>query len=73
MSYKISKLSKKDWPPLLEEIPSPPLQLNFAGTVPDYDRKFLCIVGARKYSQYGQDVVNNLVCSTSTPDLDTMV
>jgi hypothetical protein len=61
MKYKISKLQKKDWPPLLSEIPTPPEKLFFAGEVPDYDRKFLCIVGARKYSQYGLDVVNTLV------------
>lgn len=61
MKYKISKLQKKDWPPLLSEIPTPPEKLFFAGEVPDYDRKFLCIVGARKYSQYGLDVVNTFV------------
>lgn len=61
MKYKIHSLPNKDWPPLLAEIPTPPEQLNYAGQVPDYDRKFLCIVGARKYSQYGLDVVNSLV------------
>ncbi len=61
MIYKIKKLAPKDWPPLLSEIPTPPKKLFFAGEVPDYDRKFLCIVGARKYSQYGLDVVNTLV------------
>lgn len=61
MIYKIKKLTPKDWPPLLSEIPTPPEKLFFAGEVPDYDRKFLCIVGARKYSQYGLDVVNTLV------------
>src|SRR3989344_964578 len=61
MSYEIKTLSKKDWPPLLSEINDPPEQLYFAGQVPDYNRKFLCVVGARKYSQYGKDVVNTLL------------
>lgn len=61
MSYKISKLKKENWPPLLAEIPTPPEQLNYAGKIPDYDHKFLCVVGARKYSQYGLDVVNTLI------------
>ena len=61
MGYEIKTLSKKDWPPLLSEINDPPKQLYFTGQVPDYNRKFLCVVGARKYSQYGNDAVNTLL------------
>ncbi len=61
MSYKIKNFEKKDWPALLREINDPPKTLNFAGQVPDYNRKFLAVVGARKYSQYGKDVVGTLV------------
>lgn len=61
MGYKIQTLDKKDWPPLLSEINDPPKSLNYAGEIPDYDRKFLAVVGARKYSQYGKDAVSTLL------------
>lgn len=61
MSYQIKKLESKDWSPLLSEINDPPKSLNYAGEIPDYSRKFLSVVGARKYSQYGADVVSSLI------------
>lgn len=61
MGYKIQTLTKKNWPPLLSEINDPPKSLNYAGEIPDYDRKFLAVVGARKYSQYGKDAVSTLL------------
>ena len=61
MSYEIKKLDKKDWPPLLKEINDPPKQLYYAGRVPDYNRKFLCVVGSRKYTPYGKDIVSTLI------------
>lgn len=61
MSYKIEKLDRKDWPPLLEEINDPPKQLYFAGQIPDYDRKFLCVIGSRKYTNYGREAVEYLI------------
>jgi len=61
MSYKIQKLNHKDWPPLLTEINDPPEQLYFAGSVPDYSRKLLCVVGSRKYTNYGREAVEYLI------------
>jgi len=61
MSYKIQKLNKVDWPPLLAEINDPPEQLYFAGKVPDYDRKLLCVVGSRKYTNYGREAIEHLI------------
>jgi DNA processing protein len=61
MSYKIKKLDKKDWPPLLTEINDPPEQLYYAGQIPDYTRKLLCIVGSRKYTNYGREAVEYLI------------
>lgn len=61
MTYTIKKLDKKDWPPLLREINQPPKQLLYAGKVPDWSRKLLCIVGARKYTSYGKEAVESLV------------
>ena len=56
MNYEIKILNKEDWPPLLVETPKPPVKLYYTGIVPDYSRKFLCIVGSRKYSSYGKTV-----------------
>ncbi len=61
MSYKIKVLDKNNWPPLLLQINDLPKRLNYAGEIPDYNRKFLAVVGARKYSNYGRDVVNTLL------------
>lgn len=61
MSYKIGIFDQKDWPPLLKEINDPPERLYIAGKVPDYNRKFLCVVGSRKNTQYGKDVAEMLL------------
>ncbi len=57
MGYEIKTLAKKDWPPLLSEINQQPKQLLYAGQVPDWSRKLLCIVGARKNTSYGKEAV----------------
>ena len=61
MSYKINLLDNEDWPPLLKEIPDPPKELYFAGKVPDYSRKLLCVVGSRRFTQYGKDAAEHLI------------
>lgn len=47
--------------PLLQEIPQPPAQLNYRGTLPPPDLKLVSIVGSRKYTSYGKQVVEHLV------------
>ena len=59
--YKIQRLPEKDWPERLKEIPDPPEKLFFAGRVPDYSRKFLCVVGSRKYTGYGKEACEYLI------------
>lgn len=61
MDYKIQKMSRKDWPPLLEEINQKPEKLFYAGKVPDWKRKLLCIVGARKNTSYGKEAIETLM------------
>ena len=61
MGYKIAKLERKDWPPLLTEINDPPEQLFYAGKIPDYEKKLLCVVGSRKYTNYGREAVEHLI------------
>lgn len=61
MAYKIKKLERKDWPPLLKEINDPPEQLYYAGRIPDYENKFLCVVGSRKYTNYGREALEYMI------------
>jgi DNA processing protein len=61
MSYEVAKMEEEDWPPLLKEINDPPKQLYLAGQVPDYSRKFLCVVGSRKFTSYGKEACEYLI------------
>lgn len=57
---KIECLSKNKFPPLLLEINDPPESLRIIGELPE-DTKYLCVVGSRKYSQYGKEVCEHLI------------
>ncbi len=61
MTYKIKKLERKDWPVLLEEINQLPKKLFYVGKVADWKRKLLCVVGARKNTNYGREAVETLI------------
>ncbi len=61
MSYEIKTLERKDWPILLEEINQLPKQLLYAGKIPDWKRKLLCIVGSRKNTMYGKEAVETFI------------
>jgi DNA processing protein len=61
MSYEIKELGRDYWPAGLMEIPEPPEKLWYAGALPDYSRKLLCVVGSRKFSSYGKEAVEYLV------------
>ena len=57
---KIRDLPKKDFPPLLLEINDPPKSLRIIGDLPQTE-KYLCVVGSRKYSDYGRAVCEKLI------------
>src|SRR6185503_442262 len=57
---QIQELSKKDFPPLLKEINDPPKNLRIIGQLPQTE-KYLCVVGSRKYSEYGKAVCEKLI------------
>lgn len=61
MVSKIEKLSLLDFPPLLYEIPQPPKELWYEGKLPDPDLKLIAVVGSRKYTSYGQQVIEHLL------------
>lgn len=61
MSFPIHQLPAADFPVGLQHIPQPPTTLNYRGTLPPPEMKLLTIVGSRKYTGYGQQVVEELV------------
>ncbi len=61
---EIKTILPKYYPPLLQEITNPPEQLHYQGNLdPLFDQtaKILCVVGARKYSEYGKEVTQKLI------------
>jgi len=61
MKSDLSKLAKKDFPPLLAEIPDPPKQLYIRGELPPADWKWLAVVGSRALSPYGKQACEYLI------------
>ena len=61
MSFPIHDVQAEEFPPLLREIPQPPKTLNYRGQLPAPDLKLLSIVGSRKYTTYGKQVVDELL------------
>lgn len=57
----ISVLPKKDFPPLLNEIPDPPKKLYVRGTLPSTDLRWLAVVGSRAMSSYGRQACEYLL------------
>lgn len=58
---QLRELAKKDFPKRLTEITDPPKKLFVRGELPPEDHKYLCVVGARKFSEYGKQAVEKLI------------
>ena len=59
--YVIRKLIPREFPPLLAEIPQPPTDLWAVGELPPRGLALLAVVGSRKYTTYGKQVVDHLL------------
>jgi DNA processing protein len=59
--FPIYELHAGAFPPLLREIPQPPKILNYRGQLPPPEMKLITVVGSRKYSTYGKQVVEHLI------------
>jgi DNA processing protein len=57
----LRQLSKGEFPSLLAQIPQPPKTLWAVGSLPPPDVPLLAVVGSRKYSTYGKQVVDKLI------------
>ena len=57
--------SSFDYPELLKSIPNAPFGLFVRGEMPTFDKKWLSIIGSRRYSKYGSDTAYSLAGETS--------
>lgn len=57
----LQKLTPQKFPKRLIQIPDPPEQLFVRGKLPPEECKYLCVVGSRKYSDYGKQAVEKLI------------
>ncbi len=55
------QLARKDFPPLLREIPDCPTRLYLRGTMPPPEYKLLCVVGSRACTPYGRRMTQTLI------------
>lgn len=61
MSFQVREVEPAEFPSLLREIPQVPQSLNYRGQLPPADMKLLAVVGSRRYSTYGKQVINHLI------------
>ncbi|MCC7004904.1 DNA-protecting protein DprA [Candidatus Nomurabacteria bacterium] len=57
----IKKILKSEIPAKLLEIPDAPRSLYLRGEMPSKKSKLLCVVGSRKYTNYGKEVCEKLI------------
>lgn len=60
-NLKIRELNGREFPRRLTEIADPPKKLYIQGKFPPDEHKYLCVVGSRKYSEYGRQAVEKLI------------
>lgn len=59
---KTTRITFNEYPLLLRQIYDPPKFLDIAGApIPPDDHKFLCVVGARDYTEYGEEICRHLI------------
>ena len=61
MSFLVQQLQTQEFPQRLLEIPQPPKELYYRGKLPAKNLKLLTVVGSRKYTTYGKQVVEELI------------
>jgi DNA processing protein len=57
----VSELNQNKFPRRLREISDPPKKLFIKGELPDEHHKWLCVVGSRKYTNYGKEACETLI------------
>lgn len=69
METSIKELPFSEIPERLMEIPEPPKKLYIRGKMPKGDAKFLCVVGSRKYTEYGKEACQKLIAGLREYDI----
>jgi len=59
--FEMEILKGENIPEMLREIPDAPKKLYIQGKLPSPETKILCVVGSRKYTQYGKDACEKLI------------
>lgn len=60
-NIKIKELMQEEYPFLLKQIRRLPEKMSMAGVLPPNDCKYLCVIGARKNSNYGNETCRKLI------------
>jgi DNA processing protein len=55
------KIYKKEYPTLLHQVSGLPLYMYIQGTFPSEEYRYLCVIGARQHSIYGEDACRHLI------------
>ncbi len=58
---KIAVLGEPNYPDLLSEIADPPPLIYYKGDINYQKERSLAVVGARKYTKYGQQIINTII------------
>ena len=61
MEFNIRELKPDGFPKLIREMDDPPKKLYIRGTLPADDTVYLCVVGSRKATGYGKEVLSKIV------------
>jgi DNA processing protein len=61
MEIKTIHKTQYEFPFLLKQINDPPDKIFIKGSLPSIDTKILTVVGARKHTEYGKEVCENLI------------
>lgn len=67
--FPIREMKKKEFPPQLLEIPQPPEKLFIRGELPGPNTKLLCVVGSRRYTNYGKEACEKLIAGLRGYDI----
>lgn len=59
--FDMEILENEEIPKMLREIADAPKKIYMQGKLPPPDTKILCVVGSRKYTQYGKDTCEKLI------------
>ncbi len=60
-TFSPRELTTAEFPPLLRQIPQPPSELWAVGNLPPPQLTLLAMVGSRKYTTYGKEVIEHLI------------